>query len=183
MATIRAFFPQIRVLFSNLRKRAGETYPPSPPLVTHLNESSDLHLLLCNWNVSLRFNSLLLVLLLLLLLFLLVSEVLNPKSWPIKASLLAERYFNPGSQVTLRRVLSDWARVQKSTVGQCEKHKGDTKKHQESTQSRLPKCLCRVLSWCQSQPYPQNLLPACLLIDIAGLLLGSVPLGHPIKSS
>ena len=101
MATIRAFFPQIRILFSNFRKRAGETYPPSPPpLVTHLNESCDLHLLLYNWNVSLRFNLLLLVLLLLLLLFLLVSEVLNPKSWPIKASLLAERYFNPGSQVT-----------------------------------------------------------------------------------
>ena len=36
MATIRAFFPQIRALFSNFRIRAGETSPPSSPLVTRL---------------------------------------------------------------------------------------------------------------------------------------------------
>ena len=31
MTTIRAFFLQIRALFSNFRKRAGETFPPPPP--------------------------------------------------------------------------------------------------------------------------------------------------------
>ena len=30
MTTIKAFFPQIRALFSNFRKRAGETSPPPP---------------------------------------------------------------------------------------------------------------------------------------------------------
>ena len=30
MATIRAFCPQIRALFSNFQKRAGETYPLPP---------------------------------------------------------------------------------------------------------------------------------------------------------
>ena len=36
MTTFRAFFLQIRALFSNFRKRAGETSPPSPPLVKRL---------------------------------------------------------------------------------------------------------------------------------------------------
>ena len=31
MTTIRAFFLQIRALFSNFRKKAGETSPPAPP--------------------------------------------------------------------------------------------------------------------------------------------------------
>ena len=35
MTTIRAFFLQVRALFSNFRKRARETSPPSP-LVTRL---------------------------------------------------------------------------------------------------------------------------------------------------
>ena len=42
MTTIRAFFPQIRALFSNFRKRAGETFPPSPssqaPVIRILSE-------------------------------------------------------------------------------------------------------------------------------------------------
>ena len=33
MTTIRAFFPQIRALFSNFRKRARETSPPLLPLL------------------------------------------------------------------------------------------------------------------------------------------------------
>ena len=36
MTTIRAFFLQIRALFSNFQKRAGETSPPCPLLVMHL---------------------------------------------------------------------------------------------------------------------------------------------------
>ena len=37
MTIIRAFFLQIRVIFSNFQKRAGETSPPlPPPLVTRL---------------------------------------------------------------------------------------------------------------------------------------------------
>ena len=41
MTTIRAFFLQIRTLFSNFRKRAGETRPrpPLPTLVTRLHLS------------------------------------------------------------------------------------------------------------------------------------------------
>ena len=39
MTTIRAFFLQIRALFPNIRKRAGETSSPSPPLITRLRES------------------------------------------------------------------------------------------------------------------------------------------------
>ena len=38
MTTIRAFFLQIRALFSNFQKRAGET-SPLPPLVTRLYPS------------------------------------------------------------------------------------------------------------------------------------------------
>ena len=37
MITIRVFFLQIRELFSNFRKRAGETSSPPPPLVTRLD--------------------------------------------------------------------------------------------------------------------------------------------------
>ena len=41
MTTIRAFYPQIRALFSDFRKRARETSlpppPPHPPLVTRLD--------------------------------------------------------------------------------------------------------------------------------------------------
>ena len=36
MTSIRVFFLQIRKIFSNFWKRAGETSPPSPPLVTRL---------------------------------------------------------------------------------------------------------------------------------------------------
>ena len=36
MTTIRAFFLQIRALFSNFQKRAMEIYPPPSPLVMRL---------------------------------------------------------------------------------------------------------------------------------------------------
>ena len=36
MTTINVFFPQIRALFSHFWKRAGDTCPPLPPLVTRL---------------------------------------------------------------------------------------------------------------------------------------------------
>ena len=36
MTVIRAFFPKIRALFSNFRKRAGEIFLLHPPLVTRL---------------------------------------------------------------------------------------------------------------------------------------------------
>ena len=65
-----------------------------------------------------------------LLLLLFLSEVLSPKSWSFNASLQAWGYFNPGSQAALRRMLSDWARVQRSTVGRYEYHEDDVKKHQ-----------------------------------------------------
>ena len=66
--------------------------------------------------VSIYYFFVSLLLLLLLLLFLL-SEVLIPKSQPIKLSLQAERYFNSNTQAALWRMLSDWASVQKSSVG------------------------------------------------------------------
>ena len=66
--------------------------------------------------VSIYYFFVSLLLLLLLLLFLL-SEVLSPKSQPIKLSLQAERYFNSNTQAALWRMLSDWASVQKSSVG------------------------------------------------------------------
>ena len=44
MTTIRAFFLEIRALFSNFRKRAGETSPlPPPPLVTRLRMLDPTH--------------------------------------------------------------------------------------------------------------------------------------------
>lgn len=46
----------------------------------------------------------------------LLFEGLNPKNRQIKASLQARRYFNPGNQAALRRVLFDWARAHRSTV-------------------------------------------------------------------
>lgn len=45
-------------------------------------------------------------------------EVLSPKDLSIKASPQTWRYFNLGSQVGLRRMMSNWGRVQMSTVGQ-----------------------------------------------------------------
>ena len=68
--------------------------------------------------------------LLLLLLLLLLSEVLSPKNWLIKASPQAWRYFDLGCQAALRLMLSNWAHVERSTVGQCEQHEDDVKKHQ-----------------------------------------------------
>ena len=62
---------------------------------------------------------------------LLLSEVLSPKDHPIKASPQALRYFNPGSQAVLQRMLFDWARVQRSAaVGRCEDHEDDVKRYQ-----------------------------------------------------
>ena len=55
-------------------------------------------------------------LLLLLLLLLLLSKAFSPKAFS------TWRYFNPGSQVAIRRMLSDWAHVQSSTVGRCENY-------------------------------------------------------------
>ena len=49
---------------------------------------------------------------------------------PNKASPRAWRYFNHDSQVALRRMLSGWTRVQWRSVGRCEKHEDDVKKHQ-----------------------------------------------------
>ena len=65
-----------------------------------------------------------------LFLSLLLLEVLGTKDRPIKASPQAWRYFNPGSEAVLRHMLSDWARVQKSTMAQCEQHEDDVKEHQ-----------------------------------------------------
>ena len=42
MTTIRAFFLQIRAIFSNFRKRAAETSPPASPPVTRLNVQGQL---------------------------------------------------------------------------------------------------------------------------------------------
>ena len=47
------------------------------------------------------------------------------------------RYFDPGSQAALRHILPDWARAQKSIVGQCEQHKVDVKKYQYYPQPQL----------------------------------------------
>ena len=60
----------------------------------------------------------------------LLFEGLNPKNRQIKASLQARRYFNPGNQAALRRVLFDWARVHRSTVARLEQHEDDVMKHQ-----------------------------------------------------
>ena len=46
------------------------------------------------------------------------NEIRNPKDQSVYASPQAWMYFNPGSQTTLQHMLSDWARVQRSTVGQ-----------------------------------------------------------------
>ena len=57
--------------------------------------------------LSLLFSLLLLSILLLLLLSLL-SEVCNPKKgWSVTESSQTWKYFNPGSQAALRRMLSD----------------------------------------------------------------------------
>lgn len=45
------------------------------------------------------------------------SEVLSRIHWPINVSVQAQRHFNPGSQLPLRRMLLYWAHVQRSTVG------------------------------------------------------------------
>ena len=47
----------------------------------------------------------------------LLSEVLSPKGRLIKAIPHVLMYFIPGSQAALRRMLSNCARAQKSTVG------------------------------------------------------------------
>ena len=75
---------------------------------------------------------------------LLFSEVLSPKSRQSRQSQQAWRYFKPGSKADLRRVLPDWPRVERRTVGRCGQHEHDIKKHQYSPQPRLSKSLCRV---------------------------------------
>ena len=57
---------------------------------------------------------------LLLLLLMLLYEVINPKSWAIKASSQAGTYFDQGSQGALQNMLPYRARAKMSTVGQWE---------------------------------------------------------------
>ena len=53
----------------------------------------------------------------------LLSQVLSRKGRSIKASRQALKYFNPGNQAALRRMLSHWARVQRSAATRrCEQH-------------------------------------------------------------
>ena len=74
---------------------------------------------------------LLIYLLLLLWLPLLLSfKVLRSKSRSIKANSQPRSHFNPGCQVVLWRMLSDYARVQRSKMRQCKEHEDDVKKHQ-----------------------------------------------------
>ena len=73
---------------------------------------------------------LIVIIILVILLLSLLSEVLSPKDKPVKASLQASRYVNSGSQAALQRMLSNRARVQRDTVGRCEQHEDDVKKHQ-----------------------------------------------------
>ena len=61
---------------------------------------------------------------LIILLLSLLFEVL------VMAALHTVSYFSPDSQAVLQCMLSDWARVQRSTVGQCEQHEDDVKKYQ-----------------------------------------------------
>lgn len=60
---------------------------------------------------------------------LLLSELLSPKGRSVKASPQAKRYFNPDSQAALWCMLSEWARVRRSTVGHCKQHGSGVKKH------------------------------------------------------
>ena len=57
---------------------------------------------------------------LLLLLLMLLYEVINPKSWAIKASSQAGTYFDQGSQGALQNMLSYRERAKMSTVRQWE---------------------------------------------------------------
>ena len=96
-------------------------------LQTHPN-SQDLlsSALLANWYSDTDNRTLLIVTIttiityyyyyLLLLLLLLLLLTFSPKAFS------TWRYFNPGSQVAVRRMLSEWAHVQSSTVGQCENY-------------------------------------------------------------
>ena len=60
----------------------------------------------------------------------LLSEVLSPKGLPIKASPQSGRYFNPGSQASLQRILSDSAHIlTRGIMGKCERYEDDVKKH------------------------------------------------------
>ena len=68
--------------------------------------------------------------LLILLLLILLYEVIRPKGRSVKASSQAWSYYNPSSQAVLRYMLSNWARTQRSTVGQCEKHEDNVESHQ-----------------------------------------------------
>ena len=56
--------------------------------------------------------------------FLLSSEVLSPKGQARR------RHFNSDGQAALRRMLSYWEHVQRSTVGRYEHYEDDVKKHQ-----------------------------------------------------
>ena len=83
------------------------------------------------------------------------------------------RYFDPGSQAALRRILPDWARAQKSIVGQCEQHKVDVKKYQYYPQPQLT-------------AYASELVPNTTVFSRTSLLLlakCSVLQSQPIKAS
>ena len=52
--------------------------------------------------------------------------------------------------------------VLKGVVGRREQHENDVKRHEQSPKSCLSKSLLRVLSWCQPQPYTQELTSSVL---------------------
>ena len=122
-----------------------------------------------------------------------LSEVFNCKSRTIKESSQAKIYFKSGSQAALWRILSDWARAQKSAVGRCEQNKDDIKKHQQFSQPRLFKYLRRALNWCQlSNIYSPKLhyfskfsifYILYLLTSTATVVIGSVSQSQPIKAT
>ena len=91
----------------------------------------------------------------------------------IKVSLQARKYFNPNSQAAIRRILCDWACVQRSTEARCPL---------SLTYSNI--CVSSGAG-SKTSRIPKNFpLPTCyLLTGIAKLLIGSVPNSQPIKSS
>ena len=66
----------------------------------------------------------------LLLLLMLLYEVINHKSWAIKASSQAGTYSDQGSQGALQNMLSYRARAKMSTVRQWQQYEDDDKSHQ-----------------------------------------------------
>ena len=77
-------------------------------------------------------------------------------------------------------MLSDWVRVQKSTVEQC-------KQYEEARSIISPLSLACSDFWVESwagakhSRIPKNFFSPYLLTDIADLLIGSVPQSQPIN--